>query len=79
MSSRSQRKGFGSPVPLKPERSFGMSVREVVSRIIKDLDVNDTEGMANTVNRVEEIFREGKKCFSVAREWSTLIKTEFFG
>ncbi|CAM9456358.1 unnamed protein product [Bubo scandiacus] len=60
LSSRSQRKGFGSPVPLKPERSFGMSVREVVSRIIKDLDVNDTEEMANTVNRVEqeEIFRE---------------------
>uniref|UniRef100_A0A8C8B7F8 Centromere protein T n=1 Tax=Otus sunia TaxID=257818 RepID=A0A8C8B7F8_9STRI len=60
LSSRSQRKGFSSPVPLKPEKSFGMSVREVVSRIIKDLDVNDTEEMANTVNRVEreEIFRE---------------------
>ncbi|XP_074769245.1 centromere protein T isoform X3 [Athene noctua] len=60
LSSLSQRKGFSSPVTLKPERSFRMFVREVASRIIKDLDENDTEEMANTVNRVEqeENFRE---------------------
>lgn len=47
-----------------------MSLREVVSHIIEDLDVSDTEEeMANTVNEVEqkEIFREGKKCFQCCK------------
>ncbi|XP_010295054.1 PREDICTED: centromere protein T, partial [Phaethon lepturus] len=61
LSSRSSSKCLGSPVTLKPKRSFSMSLREVVSYIIEDLDVSDTEEeMANTVNEVEqeEIFRE---------------------
>lgn len=39
-----------------------MSLREVVSRIIEELDVSDKEEMANAVNEVEqeEISREGK-------------------
>lgn len=47
-----------------------MSLREVVSHIIEDLDVSDTEEeVANTVNKVEqeEIFREGKKCFQCCK------------
>ncbi|XP_009951188.1 PREDICTED: LOW QUALITY PROTEIN: centromere protein T [Leptosomus discolor] len=60
-SRRSSSKSLGSPVTLKLKRSFSMSLREVVSHIIEDLDVSDAEEMANTVNRVEqeEIFREG--------------------
>ncbi|XP_075016933.1 centromere protein T isoform X2 [Calonectris borealis] len=61
LPSRSSSKCLGSPVTLKPKRSFSMSLREVVSHIIEDLDVSDTEEeMANTVNEVEqeEIFRE---------------------
>ena len=70
MPSRSSSKCLGSPVTLKPKRSFSMSLREVVSHIIEDLDVSDTEEeMANTVNEVEqeEIFREGKKCFQCCK------------
>ncbi|XP_009576614.1 PREDICTED: centromere protein T [Fulmarus glacialis] len=58
---RSSSKCLGSPVTLKPKKSFSVSLREVVSHIIEDLDVSDTEEeMANTVNKVEqeEIFRE---------------------
>ncbi|XP_072728244.1 centromere protein T isoform X1 [Ciconia boyciana] len=61
LPSRSSSKCLGSPVTLKPKRSFSMSLREVVSHIIEDLDVSDTEEeMANTVDEVEqeEIFRE---------------------
>ncbi|XP_075366434.1 centromere protein T isoform X2 [Mycteria americana] len=61
LPSRSSSKCLGSPVTLKPKRSFSMSLREVVSHIIEDLDVSDTEEeVANTVNEVEqeEIFRE---------------------
>ncbi|XP_076205657.1 centromere protein T isoform X1 [Aptenodytes patagonicus] len=61
LPSRSSSKCLGSPVTLKPKRSFSMSLREVVSHIIEDLDVSDTEEeMANAVNEVEqeEIFRE---------------------
>ncbi|XP_068267334.1 centromere protein T isoform X2 [Nyctibius grandis] len=61
LPSRSSSKCLGSPVTLKPKRSFSMSLREVVSHIIEDLDVSDTEEeMANTVKEVEQekIFRE---------------------
>ncbi|XP_009892759.1 PREDICTED: centromere protein T [Charadrius vociferus] len=61
LPSRSARKRLGSPVPRKPKRSFSVSLREVVSHIIEDLDVSATEEeVANTVNKVEqeEIFRE---------------------
>ncbi|KAM6065108.1 centromere protein T isoform 2-T3 [Theristicus caerulescens] len=61
LPSRSPSKYLGSPVTLKPKRSFSTSLREVVSHIIEDLDVSDAEEeMANTVNEVEqeEIFRE---------------------
>lgn len=59
MPSRSSSR---SPVILKPRRSFSVSLREVVSRIIEELDVSDKEEMANAVNEVEqeEISREGK-------------------
>ncbi|XP_035754739.1 centromere protein T isoform X2 [Egretta garzetta] len=61
LPSRSSSRSLGSPVTLKPKRSFSMSLREVVSHIIEDLDVSDVEEeMANTVHKVEEeeIFRE---------------------
>ncbi|XP_009708076.1 PREDICTED: centromere protein T [Cariama cristata] len=61
LPSRRSSKCFGSSVTLKPKRSFSMSLREVVSRIIEDLDVSDTEEeMDNTVNKVEQegTFRE---------------------
>lgn len=60
MPSRSSSR---SPVIIKPRRSFSVSLREVVSRIIEELDVSDKEEeMANAVNEVEqeEISREGK-------------------
>ncbi|XP_040427269.1 centromere protein T isoform X2 [Cygnus olor] len=60
-SSLPSRSSSRSPVILKPRRSFSMSLREVVSRIIEELDVSDKEEeMANAVNEVEqeEISRE---------------------
>lgn len=59
MPSRSSSR---SPVIIKPRRSFSVSLREVVSCIIEELDVSDKEEMANAVNEVEqeEISREGK-------------------
>ncbi|XP_075621372.1 centromere protein T isoform X2 [Balearica regulorum gibbericeps] len=61
LPSRSSSKCLRSPVTLKPKRSFSISLREVVSHIIEDLDVSDAEEeMVNTVNKVEqeEIFRQ---------------------
>ncbi|KAM6123732.1 centromere protein T [Phoenicopterus ruber ruber] len=61
LPSRSPSKCLGSPLPLKPQRSFSTSLREVVSHIIEDLDVSETEEeIASTVNAVEreEIFRK---------------------
>lgn len=52
-----------SPVTLNLS---SLSLREVVSHIIEDLEISDTEEeMINTLNGVEQekIFREGKKCF----------------
>ncbi|XP_010079132.1 PREDICTED: centromere protein T [Pterocles gutturalis] len=46
-------KRLGSSVTLKPKSSFSMSLREVVSHIIEDLDVSDAEEVEQ-----EEIFRE---------------------
>nr|XP_038041566.1 centromere protein T isoform X2 [Anas platyrhynchos] len=59
-SSLPSRSSSRSPVIIKPRRSFSMSLREVVSRIIEELDVSDKEEMANAVNEVEqeEISRE---------------------
>ncbi|XP_069724536.1 centromere protein T isoform X2 [Phaenicophaeus curvirostris] len=62
---RSPSKSLESPVTLKPKRSSSMSLREVVSRIIEDLDVSDTEEeMANTANKVEQIFREAAEHYA---------------
>ncbi|XP_074007553.1 centromere protein T isoform X1 [Numenius arquata] len=61
LPSRSLSRYLGSPVTLKPKRSFSKSLREVVSHVIEALDVSDAEEeMANAVNRVEqeEVFRE---------------------
>lgn len=60
-----------------------MSLREVVSRIIEELDVSDKEEeMANAVNEVEqeEISREGKNCFQCckAMEYFSLIRQKWF-
>jgi len=60
-----------------------MSLREVVSHIIEDLDVSDAEEeMASTVNGVEqeESFREGKKCFQHCKgmEYFNLSKPKSF-
>ncbi|XP_025751926.1 centromere protein T isoform X2 [Manacus vitellinus] len=58
LSSRSSSKYLGSPVTLN---SSSMSLREVVSQIIEDLEVSDSEEeMINTVNGVEQekLFRE---------------------
>ncbi|XP_027502362.1 centromere protein T isoform X2 [Corapipo altera] len=58
LSSRSSSKYLGSPVTLNSSR---MSLREVVSQIIEDLEVSDSEEeMINTVNGVEQekLFRE---------------------
>lgn len=60
-----------------------MSLREVVSHIIEDLDVSDVEEeMANTVHKVEEeeIFREGKERFQCCKgaEYFGLIKPKSF-
>ncbi|XP_027762249.1 centromere protein T [Empidonax traillii] len=58
LSSRSSTKYLGSPVTLNPS---SMSLREVVSQIIEDLEVSDSEEeMINTVNGVEQekLFRE---------------------
>lgn len=81
MLSRSSSRCLASPVTLKPERSVSMSLREVVSHIIEDLDVRETEEeIADTVNKVEqeEIVREGKKCFQCGKEmeYSDQMKTK---
>ncbi|XP_010006142.1 PREDICTED: centromere protein T [Chaetura pelagica] len=58
---RRSSKYLRSPFPLKPERSFSMYLREVVSRIIEDLDVSETEEeMPNAVKELEqeEIFSQ---------------------
>ncbi|XP_039236773.1 centromere protein T isoform X3 [Pipra filicauda] len=58
LSSRSSSKYLGSPVTLNYS---SMSLREVVSQIIEDLEVSDSEEeMINTVNGVEQekLFRE---------------------
>lgn len=60
-----------------------MSLREVVSHIIEDLDVSDAEEeMANTVNKVEQekIFRQGKKRFQCCKgvEFFNQIKLKSF-
>ena len=60
-----------------------MSLREVVSRIIEELDVSDKEEeMANAVNEVEqeEISREGKNCFQCCKvmEYFSLIRDKWF-
>ncbi|KAM7101626.1 centromere protein T isoform 2-T2 [Ciconia maguari] len=78
LPSRSSSKCLGSPVTLKPKRSFSMSLREVVSHIIEDLDVSDTEEeMANTVDEVEqeEIFREAAEHRANAGYCERLEKT----
>ncbi|XP_009976178.1 PREDICTED: centromere protein T, partial [Tauraco erythrolophus] len=64
LQSRRSNKALGSPGTLKPKRSFGMYLREVVSHIIEDLDVSGAEEeMANAVNEAEQekMFREASE------------------
>nr|XP_009501180.1 PREDICTED: centromere protein T [Phalacrocorax carbo] len=78
LPSRSSSECLGSPVTPKPKRSFSMSLREVVSHIIEDLDVSSAEEeLANTASRVEqeETFREAAELYANAGYSEHLEKT----